>query len=209
MKNEVTTNQKSILVKIADQLLKDQQELDSLAVQFSLGKAEAKDKFEEAKMQMKKSVQEFKKFLSSEQKQIKDSANSVKVKLNDLEDYLAIGKAETKEMFKEQKKNIQKGVKDVMDEIKKTPELVKLANYFTAASEKINLQMELFEKKIEAEKKELTKEFKGEMTNARNKIDSIIAKTKEKKDDFDLKLVNFSNEIHLVYDHIKKAIQAL
>ncbi len=60
MKNTETTNQKPILVKIADQLLKDQQELDSLAVQLSLGKAEAKDKFEEVKKQIRKSIQEFK-----------------------------------------------------------------------------------------------------------------------------------------------------
>lgn len=209
MEKEVTTNQKPILVKIAEQLLNDQRELDSLAVQLSLGKAEAKDKFEEAKKQMKKSVQEFKETLSSEYKQSKDWVNSIDIKLSNLEDYLAETKAETKEIFEKQKKNILKGIDDVKNEIKKNPEVIKFANYYTAASEKIKLQMELFEKKMEAKTTELTKEFKDEMNNAKEKLTSIIAKINEKKDDIDLKLESFSDEIHLSYNHLKKAIQAL
>ncbi len=54
MEKEVTTNQKPILVKIANQLLKNQQELDLLAVQLALGKVEAKTEFEEAKLKLKR-----------------------------------------------------------------------------------------------------------------------------------------------------------
>lgn len=80
MEEAVKTNQKPILVKIADQLLRDQEELDLLAVQISLGKAEVKDKFEEAKKQLKKSVQEFKETLTSEYEQTRDWASSFKKK---------------------------------------------------------------------------------------------------------------------------------
>jgi len=178
-------------------------------VQISLGKAEVKDKFEEAKKQMKKSVQEFKGDLSSERKQTADWGDSIKVKLNELDDQLAKGRAETKLIFEEQKKNILKGIEDLKADIKKNPEAVKLASYFTAASEKIKLKLELFEKKMGVGKTELTKEFKDEMNNAREKINSIIAKTKDKKDDIDLKMEKFSDEIHIAYNHLKKAVKAL
>ncbi|MFD2962332.1 MULTISPECIES: hypothetical protein [Olivibacter] len=59
-------NQRPILVKIANQLLKDQQDLDSLAVQLSLGKAEAKDKFREVKSEFKEKLQDLKNTISAE-----------------------------------------------------------------------------------------------------------------------------------------------
>ena len=59
-----TTSKKStpkpLLSRIAEQLVKDQQELDHLAVQLSLGKVEIKDKFEALKQKLKASVHEFK-----------------------------------------------------------------------------------------------------------------------------------------------------
>ena len=65
-------------------------------------------------------------------------------------------------------------------------------------------------KRIWAQKKTgLTEEFKDEMNHAREKINTLLAKAKEKKDDMDLKLENFNDEIHLSYEHLKKAFKAL
>ena len=200
---------KPILVKIADQLLKDQQELDLLAAQISAGKAEVKDKFEEAKEQMKKSVEEFRETLSSERKQTMEWANAVRNKLNELEEQLTKGKAESKLMFEKQRKNILAGIETIKNELRKNTGAPKSSNYFIAAAEKIKLQMELFEKKIGAQKSELTKGFKDEMNNAREKINSLIAGIKEKKDDVDVKLGHVNDEIQLSYKHLKKAIRAL
>jgi len=209
MKTTENSNHKPILVKIADQLLKDQQELDLLAVQLALGKVEAKTEFEEAKLKLKKSTQNFKEKLSLEIEQSSDWANSVKIKLDNLDEQLDKGMAETKEVFKEQKKNILKGIEDVIIEIEKNPEILKLADFFTPASEKIKLQLEIFEKKMEAKTMELTDEYKDEMKNAHDKIKSIISMIKEKQEDASLKWENFKDEIHISYEHLKKAIQAL
>ena len=130
-------------------------------------------------------------------------------KLDELESELNKGKAETKEMVTTQRKNILKGIEEVKLELKKNPEAVKLANYYTAAAETLKLKMDIIVKKFEDKNPEVTKGFLDEMKNAKNQIDTIIKNVNEKKDSANLKIENFSNEIHLVYDHFKKAIHAL
>lgn len=181
MENTETTNQKPILVKIADQLLKDQQELDSLAVQLSLGKAEAKDKFEEVKKQIRKGIQEFKITIDSEYKQSNEWTHSIDVKLMELESLLSKGMADSKEIFSEQKKGILKAIEGLESEIKKNSEVVKLTTYFTTSLKKAKLQMELFEKEMEGKKIVLTELFKNEMKIAKEKITSISERLEEKK----------------------------
>lgn len=209
MKNTDATDQKPILVKIADQLLKDQQELDSLAVQLSLGKAEAKDKFEEAKKQIRKSIQEFKIRIDAEYKQSNEWTHSIDVKLMELESLLNKGITDSKEIFSEQKKDILRAIEGLENEIKKNSEVVKLTNYFMISFEKAKLQMELFEKEMEGGKIALTELFKNEMKSAKEKITSISELLENKKEDVKLKAENFDNEIRLAYDHLKKAIRSL
>lgn len=203
------TNERPILKRIAEQLLKDQQELDELAVQFALGKAEVMDKFEETKKFLRKSVLEYKEILSSDFKQNKEWAGFLKLKLDDLEEQLAKGKTESKEMFEQQKQAILKSIVDLKNEVKKNPEAHKVSDYFIAAYEKAELQLALFEKKIGDTKKELTKEFKDEMHTAGVKINSILDRLKDKRDDVDEKMENFKDEIRLSYSHLKKAIRSL
>lgn len=111
-----TENQKPILVKIANQLLKDQQELDSLVKQLSLGKAEAKDKFEEIKAELKQKVQDLKSTLSSEYQENKKWLVETISKLDELEDRLT---DKSKELFEETKSAILKSVEAVQSELKK------------------------------------------------------------------------------------------
>jgi len=51
---------KPVLQRIADQLLVAQQEIDDLALQLALGKAEAREKFQEVKKEFRHHVAEFK-----------------------------------------------------------------------------------------------------------------------------------------------------
>ena len=206
---EEEKSKKPFLVKLADRLVKDQQELDELAVQLALGKAEVNDKFEEAKKKMKKRVRKVTATVSSKFEQNKEWVQSLQEKLSNLAGHLGKGKAETQATFNEQKTNILQGLNEVEHEIQKSPEVSKQSRSFAVASEKIKLQMDLFEKKLGAEKKELTKEFHEEMDKAKKKIHSIASRIKEKKDDVDLKLDHFSDELRESYDHLKKAIRSL
>ena len=57
VKNET---EKPLLERIAQRLMAAQQEIDEMAVQFALGKAEARDKFTELKQQLKQQVEQVK-----------------------------------------------------------------------------------------------------------------------------------------------------
>jgi hypothetical protein len=199
-------NQKPILIKIADQLLKDQQELDHLAVQLSLGGAEVKEEFEKTKTKMKNSLHEFKVELTSK---IDLEYAFLDSSLTDLENELDEGEAKTKEMFLKQKKNILKKLEAVKIEIESNPSVLKVADFFTSASIITKLQLEILEKNFDKKKVELTAEYNEEMITAQEKINSIISKLKEKQEDANLKWENFKDEIHISYEHLRKAIQVL
>lgn len=198
--------QKPILVKIADQLLKDQQELDYLVVQLSLGKVEVIEEFEKTKSKMKNVLHEFKVELNSEiDKEYAFLDNS----LTDLENELDEGEVKTKEMFLKQKKNILKKLDAVKIEIENNPNVLKIADFFTSASIRTKLQLEILEKNFDKKKTELTEEYNQEMITAQEKINAIISKLKEKQEDANLKWENFKDEIHISYEHLRKAIHAL
>lgn len=209
MKELEVKNHNAFLVRLANQLLKEQQDLDHLAVQIALGKAKVIDLFEEAKAQMKKRIQEFKKVLPPDVQQKEAWLKSLNEKLNHLEVLLDKGKAKTKVLFLEQKKNIIQALDRLKNQLKKSPEILKLAGHLTAATEKLKLQMDLFEKKMGAEKKKLTKEFKAEMYDAGKKVNSIVARVKSRQHDAGIKWEHFNDEIKISYAHLKKAIKGL
>lgn len=43
------------------------------------------------------------------------------------------------------------------------------------------------------------------MINAQEKINDLVSKIKEKQEDASLKWENFKDEIHISYEHLKKA----
>jgi len=99
---EETTHEKPVLQKIADKLLGVQQELDELVGQFALGKAEGKEKFEEIKKEFRQRVSEFKKLLAAPAAGL--LTPEARQKIEELEVQLALGKAESRELFEQQKR---------------------------------------------------------------------------------------------------------
>ena len=87
--------------------------LEELQVQTALGKAELSDKFEDIKKDAKKSVQHLKSEVNSFVDDKKDTYNHLKAKLEHLELQLALGKADTMDEIREQKKNLSHAIQDV------------------------------------------------------------------------------------------------
>jgi len=199
-------NQRPILVKIAEQLLKDQQELDLLAVQLSLGKAEAKDKVNEAKAELKRKIHDLKVWFATEYEENSEWAKTTNLILDDLDSKL-IDSAE--DHFETSKRDILSALEKLENQIKKNPAAQKLSILFTVYSEKVRLQFEILEQNIEGKKLEVSENFKEKLDEVRKKIDSIIERFDEKKAEADLKLEVFKDEIGVVYDHLKKAFRAL
>jgi hypothetical protein len=91
--------------------------LEELQVQSALGKAELEDKFEEIKKETREQYQHIKSEVNTTL-QNSEEWNTLKAKFEHLEVQLALGKAETKDMLEEQKKNLSKTFQEVKDFIK-------------------------------------------------------------------------------------------
>ncbi len=202
---KTTENQQPILVKIAEQLMKDQQELDSFAVQLSLGKAEAKDKLKEVKAELKQKVNDLKATISAGYTENKEWVKETIQKLDELDDELTDG---AEELFEDNKKNILEAAKAVENEIKKNPSAQKVSLLFATYSEKAKLQIELLEQNIDDKKMAVSESFKEGIDEARRKINAIIERLNEKKEEADVRVDIFKEELDLVYTHLKKAIGA-
>ncbi len=92
--------------------------LEELQIQSALGKAELEDKFEEIKKETRDQYHQLKNEISHKL-QSNEELNSLKAKFENLEVQLALGKAETKDLLEEQKKNLNKAFKEVKDFITK------------------------------------------------------------------------------------------
>jgi hypothetical protein len=201
------TASKPILVKIAKSLVKTQKEIDDLAVQFALGKAEAADKFDEIKKASKATFQDLRNSLILAAGE--ERVHALREQLDDLEVQFALGKAETAEFFEEQRHKITKSLHDLEVELKSRDEFANAKNFYVAETEKLKLKFDILKKKFESKSIDTGQLFKDKMQQARKEINTLMSKAEDKwggvKDTYE----DFTDEIREANKHIKKAIDAL
>ena len=87
--------------------------LEELQLQTALGKAELSDKLEEIKKDTKQNLNHYKAEVHSFVEDKKESLDHLKAKWEHLELQLALGKAETEDELKEQKKKLSSAIHDI------------------------------------------------------------------------------------------------
>lgn len=206
MKTEVKPTEK-ILIRIADKLSEAQQEIDELAVQLALGKAEAKDKFEELKKEFRSRLNEFKHYLtvSSSDKEL----SGVRTIVENLEKDLGQGEASTKEAFTSQQKDILTTTASLQDTLEKKSEVSSTSHDFMHELEKFKIKLEILQLKFGLKKMEIKDEFRDRMDDARKYVDKIRERVKEGMITGKDKYEDFREEIQLAYKHFRKALKEL
>ena len=202
----VREEEKPMLTKVAGQLLKTQQELDELAVQFALGKAEAKDKFEEVKKEFRTQVGILKQSLGAYL--LKELVNTTRSKFEALEVQLALGKAESAEVFEAQSKRILCSVRALEKEIRDKLPSQEVAT-FSHEMEKFKLKIEILRLKYFLKKFEMKDSFKEKMVEARKTIDHLKLAAKGKLSSGKERLGDAKDEVQLAYKHLRKALKSL
>src|SRR5688572_3055189 len=132
-------NRKSTADKFFAHFKKAQQEIEELALQLSLGKAEAKDKFEEIKKDLSEKVHHWK--TSSIYKDLTSGKNTLTSADEDLLVQLELGKAEAKDAFEIQKKKILESLDKLEEGIKNNPEVEKYNSELREEIEKFRLKI--------------------------------------------------------------------
>ncbi len=207
MENLTNTTEKSILLRIAKKLTAAQQELDELAVQLALGKAEATDKFEDIKKEFGVRLNELKQVIdASPEKEITTDLNA---KMNVLEAQLSIGQAKTKDLFEAQMKKILAGMADVEIVMKtkfmNNPNVHDLVNEL----EKFKLKLEVLRLRFALKKFEVKDGFRSGMKEARKEINNLMAGAKNKLSKAKDTYTDFRDEIKEAYEHMRKAVKKI
>lgn len=206
MKTEETM-EKTVLQKVSEKLLEAHREIDELALQLSLGKAEGKDKFEEIKKEFRAEVTRLKDLLSNASDNV--LSPEVRSRIEALELQLALGRAESRERFDEQKNKIISALHSLETEIKDQWHRIQAPHQFAHQVEKFKLKLEILRLRFGLKKFEVKEDYHSRMATAKSEINSLtsgardqLSKGKEKYDDF-------RDEVSLAYKHLKKAVESL
>lgn len=184
-----------------------QKEIEELAVQISLGKAEAGDKLEEMKKELRTAVQNFKKEIG--EKTGLDSSESLKAKLEELIVQLNLGKAETRELIEEQIKKIRHSVGNLESQLRSENVITEKYSRFRSDIEKFKLKSEILSLKAQVKGIEINDMFHNEMKHAKEKFSKVMIRIDSRADQVKENLSDFNDEMEKVYTHLKSAVKSL
>lgn len=185
---------------IADILRKSAYEIELFEVQTDLGMMEALDKFEELKKVFYEKTLNIK--LNLEKR--KESMERLLSILQDLRVQFALGKAESREAFEEQKKKIMHVLHALKAEIKTNPLFIKAYPLFINTLEQVSLKLEIISEKLSAS----TNLIHASWGSRKEIIDQIVARFKKsiyKQSKMENRLDLFQEEIELAYKHLVRA----
>ncbi|MCA0154247.1 hypothetical protein [Winogradskyella vincentii] len=185
--------------KVINALRKSAVELEEFQVQAALGKADAKDKYEEIK-------KKFNHFIHDSEykiKGIKEKIEEVNTMFDELRVQLALGKAETKDAFKKQKKELLAKLHEIEVKIKTNDTLNRIYALSLIEIEQFKIQLEILEQKFDTEKDKAKDTFEKGKENFNSFIERLKGKYAEKKEVSQFE--HFQIEISEAFDHFKKA----
>lgn len=200
-----TAQQTSLSDKIINGLKKAAVELEEFRLQAALGKAEAHDAYEKAKKMFYKYAQEAKLRIEDIKGEVKEKSSVLKTALETLQVQLALGKADTKEVFEAQEKKIRKALNDIETAIKKN----KVSNeYYTKLLmeiEKFRIKLDILKLRYELNRLDAQGEFENKKNDLSKKLSDIKKRLLKKEEEIAGTWENFRDEISDAYSHLKKA----
>ncbi len=199
----------SLAEKISNGLKRAQQEIEEFALQASLSKAEAADKFETLKNEFNVKAGEWKQVFSNLKSTNREKADMLKAKVDELQLQLALGKADAKDFFLAQKKKILNSLHEFESGLKENPELKERLNDFKTEIEKFKLKLNILEMQFELKSFKGKEKIKEAMEAAGIEVEKLFMKAGEKWDEAKEKSKDFTKEIAASFEHLKKAVEAL
>lgn len=193
-----TLEETRFIDRVVETLRKAAIEIEELQVQAALGKAEAKDKYEEIKKKFNLVLNEAKSKIDSG----KEVAQDIDTKFDELRVQLELGKAEGLDAFKEQKKGLLAKLHEIEVNIKTNKRLNDIYAFVLLEIEKFKLKLEILEQKFIKGKEDAKASFEKGKTEFNTFIEKIKAKYGKKEE---TKWEHFQDEISEAFTHFKKA----
>lgn len=194
------TDNKHFMDKVVDSLRNAAIEIEEFQVRAALGKAEAYDEYEEAKMR-------FKKFINDSKLKVqegKEQVNEINTQLDEIRLQLALGKTESKEKFREQKKLLLRSLHELEFKIKSNPTINRMYAFMQIEIEKFKVKLDVLEEKFEEGKEGAKTAFEKRKTEFIEFINGVKAKYEKKED---TRWDHFQSEISEAFTHLKRAFE--
>jgi hypothetical protein len=198
------TAERGILLEAKEKLQIARQELDELTVQLALGKAEARDKFDEIKRDFLKRIHELNQALG-----VDGNTNEVNRKISALEKHLRVDEANAKGTWDNRFKNIFASLEEVKSAVANRIKTVQSNTDFEHEVEMFKLKLEILRLKFGLKKFEAKEGFHAGMEAARKAIESVAGKVGVGIKGGHRKLSDFHDEAQIAYKHFRKALHAL
>lgn len=178
-------------------------QLEELQVQLALGKAEATDKYEEVK-------KKFVSYLRGTKKKIVDTEinveNIIHADIDELQVQLALGKAETRDQFNEQKKRIFRAVNKLDKRLQVMPNAEKADENLRHEMETFRIKLELLDLHYDLGMMDARDELEKRKHDLQSALEKLKAKYESKKAKTGKQLDSRAAELKEAYRHLKKAV---
>lgn len=203
MKTTTNSQIEAALQQMTEKAVLARQELDELALQLSLGKAEAKDKFEEIKRGFRVKLNELRHIIQAgfQEKAAKDLIS----KIIALETTLLADKADSQQAFNAQRRVLATLIGKLEEVIIKKFSSAPAVRGFVYEIEILRLKLEVLRLKFVVRKFKIKNSFRTGMDKAASVVRAAESKVRNTRDRYR----NFRDEIGQAYNHMKKAVKSM
>jgi hypothetical protein len=196
------TNTSRFLDKAINGLRTAAVELEEFQLQVALGKAEAAETYEEVKKKFMAFIHETGQKLNGGGKAL---VSDLIGKLGELYLQLQLGKAESKEVFNEQKHAILKIMQEIENLLQTTDIGMEIFLKLNGELKKFRIKMDILELRFELGKLNVKEKFDTHRADFSKNIERLKTKFTEKEQDLEQYRKHFCTEVNEAYGHIRKA----
>jgi len=194
-----TMEETRFIDNVVETLRKTAIEIEELQIQAALGKADARDKFEEVKKKFNTVLHEAK----AKIKTGKEKFDDIDTKFDELRVQLELGKADGIDSFREEKRELLSKLHEIEVKIKTNKQLNRLYAFVLLEIEKFKLNLSILEQKFEQGKEGAKTSFEKGKLEFNQFIETI--KAKYEKTEETTKWEHFQGEVSEAFSHFKKA----
>ena len=200
-----TAEKTSLTDKIIKGLRKAAEELEQFRLQASLGKAQAKDIYEEAKKKFDVYIHEAKLRLDNAKGIAAEKVIQLKTALEELQLQLALGKAETKEAFEEQRKKIEHALHSLEAFLRSNKTSNEYYSTLLMETEKFRIKLDILHMHYKLNRLSKLEKLEEKKTDLSKKLSDLKNRLAKREQEAEGKWEHFREEISDAYTHLKKA----
>lgn len=204
MKTTMPASEKRFLVSVAENLLAAQQEIDELMLQLALGKAEAKDKFEELKKDFRASIASLKLQMLSFKGTIPDKKTSQAIER--LESTLEMPEATNLSDFEVQRTKLLTLIETIQHDVEHWLSDNHLSHEFINEFEKFKLKLEILKLKFTLKKFEVRDSVRQYFKSASKNLHKLLDRTGDVINEGEDAWQKAKQTIHDNYQALRKAL---